>query len=98
RRQILEGKMLQVRVKGRVRITEEDVKAMYERQVREERRRREYRASWIVLRLVPASSAPAIAERRTLANELVKRARKGEDFTALAKAYSDDASTREQGG
>jgi len=98
RRQILEGKMLQARVKGRVRITEEDVKAMYERQLREERRRREYKPAWIVLRLAPGSSTTAVAERRALANELVKRARKGEAFATLAQAYSDDAPTREQGG
>jgi peptidyl-prolyl cis-trans isomerase SurA len=98
RRQLLEGKMLQLRVKGRVRITEEDVKAMFDRIVREERKRREYQARWIVLR-VPAGSSPAAeAERQDLAAELVKRARKGEDFGALAKQYSDDTKTRDAGG
>lgn len=98
RRQILEGKMLQLRVKGRVRITEEDVKAMFDRTVREERKKREYHASWIVLRILPGSSREALAERRALAADLVRRARKGEDFAALAKAYSDDTTTRAEGG
>jgi peptidyl-prolyl cis-trans isomerase SurA len=98
RRQVLEGKMLQIRVKGRVRITEEDVKAMYERTLREERRRREYHPTWIVLRLLPGSTREAMAERRELAKQLVQRARSGEDFASLARAYSDDSSTREQGG
>jgi peptidyl-prolyl cis-trans isomerase SurA len=98
RRQILEGKMLQIRVRGRVRITEEDVKAMYERALREDRRRREYHPAWIVLRLLPGSTREAIAERRELANQLVQRARQGEDFASLAKSYSDDGGTREQGG
>lgn len=98
RRQILEGKMLQLRVKGRVRITEEDVKAMYERSVKEERKKREYHASWIVLRILPGSSREALAERRALAVEVVRRARKGEDFAALARSYSDDTSTRPEGG
>jgi peptidyl-prolyl cis-trans isomerase SurA len=98
RRQILEGKMLQLRVKGRVRITEEDVKAMFERTVREERKKREYHASWIVLRILPGSSREALAERRALAAELVRRARKGESFATLAKAYSDDTTTRAEGG
>lgn len=98
RRQILEGKMLQIRVKGRVRITEEDVKAMFERTLREERRRREYHPTWIVLRILPGSSREAIAERRELASQLVQRARKGEDFASLAKSYSDDTATREHGG
>lgn len=97
RRQLLEGKMLQLRVKGRVRITEEDVKAMYERIVREERKRREYRARWIVLSVPFGSSREAVAERQALAQEIVRRARKGEDFGSLAKQYSDDAS-RDNGG
>src|SRR5262245_7587018 len=53
RRQIIEGKMLQLRVKGRVRITEEDIKTMYDRVLREERKLRNFHAAWVVLRLLP---------------------------------------------
>ncbi len=98
RRQILEGKMLQLRVKGRVRITEEDVKAMYEKTVREERKKREYHPSWIVLRILRGSSREALAERRALAADLVRRARAGAEFGELAKTYSDDTTTRADGG
>lgn len=98
RRQILEGKMLQLRVKGRVRITEEDLKAQFERSVREERRRREYRPAWVVLRILPGSSREAIEERKALASEIAARAARGEDFTALAAKYSDDPDTRDKGG
>ncbi len=97
-RQILEGKMLQLRVKGRVRITEEDVKAMYDRTLREERKVREFHPAWVVLRLVPGSSAAARAEREELAQQIVKRARRGESFEDLAKKYSDDTATRDAGG
>lgn len=98
RRQILEGKMLQLRVRGRVRITEDDVKAMYERSVREERKQSEYHPSWIVLQIVPGASAAVIEDRKKLAGEIVTRAREGEDFAMLAQAYSDETSTRDQGG
>jgi len=98
RRQVLEGKLLLLRVKGRVRITEEDVRSMYERSVREERRRREYRPAWIVLRVMPGSRPQAVQERQLLAEDLAQRARRGEDFAALAKQYSDDTSTRDNGG
>ncbi len=98
RRQLLEGKMLQLRVKGRVRITEEDVKAMYERTLREERKRREYRPLWIVLRVFPGSSPDAVAQRKALADLIVRRARAGEDFGAMATQYSDDTQTRNSGG
>lgn len=98
RRQILEGKMIQLRVKGRIRLTEEDVKTMYDRVLREERRLRDYHPAWIVLRLLPGSSEDATAERKALANEIVARARKGEDFGKLAALYSDDSATKESGG
>jgi peptidyl-prolyl cis-trans isomerase SurA len=98
RRQLLEGKMIQLRIKGRVRITEEDVKAMYERVLREERRRREYHARWIVLSIPWGSSREAAAERTALAAEIVRRARAREDFGSLAKSYSDDIGTRDSGG
>jgi peptidyl-prolyl cis-trans isomerase SurA len=98
RRQLLEGKMLQLRVKGRVRITEEDVKAMYERTLKEERKRREFRPRWIVLRVPVGSSREAVLERQALATEIVRRARAGEDFGSMAKLYSDDTRTRDIGG
>ncbi len=98
RRQLLEGKMLQLRVKGRVRITEEDVKAMWERTLREEKKRREYHPRWVVLAVPRGSSMAALAERQALAQEIVRRARAGEDFGLLAKRYSDDTKTRDAGG
>jgi peptidyl-prolyl cis-trans isomerase SurA len=99
RRQLLEGKMLQLRVKGRVRITEEDVKAMYERTLRDERKRREYEAAWIVLRIYPGSSADAIAQREALARQIVNEYRsQKKPFAELARLYSDDSATREKGG
>ena len=98
RRQIIEGKMIQLRVKGRVRITEEDIKTMYERVVREERKRREYHPAWIVLRMLPGASAQSNADRKALAEDIAARAKKGEDFAKLAALYSDDTATREVGG
>jgi peptidyl-prolyl cis-trans isomerase SurA len=76
RRQIIEGKMIQLRVRGRVRITEEDIKTMFDRVVREERKRREYHPSWIVLRILPGASDAAIAERKAQATEIAARARR----------------------
>lgn len=98
RRQILEGKMLQLRVKGKLRITEQDVESAFDRAVKAELRRRDYRPAWIVLRVYPGSSPEAEQERWALARDLAERARRGEDFSALARQFSDDANTREAGG
>ncbi|MCC6556250.1 MAG: SurA N-terminal domain-containing protein [Polyangiaceae bacterium] len=98
RRQLLEGKMLQLRVKGRVRITEQDVAVAFDRAVKEERKRREFHPAWIVLRILPGSSPEALEERWALARDLAARAAKGDDFGALARQFSDDTLTREAGG
>jgi peptidyl-prolyl cis-trans isomerase SurA len=98
RRQVLEGKMLSLRVKGRIRITEEEVRSAYQRALREERDRREYRPAWVVLRILPGSSPQAIAEREALAAEIAAKARAGEDFGELVKRFSDDSATRDRAG
>ncbi len=105
RRQILEGKLLQLRVRGRVRVTDDDVKSTYVRLVNAERRKLSYRLEWIVLRM-PADLGPAArTERETLAASLVTTARAGVDaygrtitFGTLARSFSDDTPTRSRGG
>jgi peptidyl-prolyl cis-trans isomerase SurA len=106
RRQILEGKLLQLRVRGRVRVTEDDIKATYLKLQRDERAQRlAYRLAWIVLRIPPNSSAAARLDREDLAERLVATARAGVDkhgnhieFEGLARAFSDDTPTRAVGG
>ncbi|HTJ82808.1 MAG TPA: peptidylprolyl isomerase [Polyangiaceae bacterium] len=98
RRQILEGKILSQRVRGRIRITEEDLKNAYKRSVREERERRQYRPAWIALRILPSSTPEAIQEREALAAEIHKQLEQGADFGELAAKYSDDTKSRDKGG
>jgi peptidyl-prolyl cis-trans isomerase SurA len=105
RRQILEGKLLQLRVRGRVRVTEDDIKVTYNKLQRDERARLGYRLQWIVLRMPPGISDLARADREDLAQRLVATARAGIDghgnvveFEALARSFSDDAPTRVLGG
>lgn len=98
RRQLLDGKLLELRVKGRVRVTDEDMRALYGRIVREERTQLGYSLRWIVLRMPQGSSAETVRARRALAERLVGEARAGGDFSAMARTYSDDRDTRESGG
>ncbi|HEU4404044.1 MAG TPA: peptidylprolyl isomerase [Polyangiaceae bacterium] len=98
RRQILEEKLINLRVLPRIRITPEDVRVGYQQLQREERRQLGFRAQWVVLRVPPGSSPEAREERRRLAEQLSAEARAGADFGALARRYSDDAPTRPEGG
>jgi peptidyl-prolyl cis-trans isomerase SurA len=98
RRQILEEKLMSLRVLPRIRITPEDVRLGYQQLQREERRQLAFRAQWLVLRVPPGSSAEAREERRRLAEQVAREARGGADFAALARRYSDDSPTRPKGG
>ena len=97
RRQVLEAKLMNLRLQGRIRITEEDLRSSYRRLVVEERRKLPYRAAWIKMN-IPAGGRDSAAKVRGQAEAIAEQARKGADFAALAKQYSDDASTRERGG
>ncbi len=105
RRQILEGKLLQLRVRSRVRITEEDVRTTYAKLVRAERAKLGYRLAWIVLRVAPSASTEVRADRSELAERIAATARAGVDnqgnrieFADLAQSFSDDTPTRFKGG
>jgi peptidyl-prolyl cis-trans isomerase SurA len=94
RRQVLEGKLVQLRVRGRVKVTDEDGKAAYARWLKESGAQVDVRI--LALR---SSPTPAIQQARALlADDLVKRARAGEDFCKLVTQYSDDTQTNQTCG
>jgi peptidyl-prolyl cis-trans isomerase SurA len=98
RRQLLETKLLSLRIQGRLRVTEEDVRQAYQRLVVEERRQLGFKAA-IIRVSAPHNLAPKeLKARRDEADRVVEAARHGEDFTLLARKYSDDATTKAQGG
>ncbi len=93
RRQVLDAKLMNLRLQGRIRITEDDLQAEYRDAVADERRRLSFRAAW--LHVPPQGGADA---QRDLAARIVREARAGADFAELVRAYSSDARTRSRGG
>jgi len=98
RRQLLETKLLNLRIQGRMRITDDDVRGAYQRLVLEERKQLAFRAAWIRIAAPHTLSATELKTRRAEADRIVTAARRGDDFTLLARKFSDDNSTRAQGG
>lgn len=98
RRQLLEAKLLNLRVQGRLRVTEDDLRATYQRIVVEERQKLAFRAEWIRVAIPASLPQREQAERRALVTRLAARARAGERFQALARAHSTDRATRDRGG
>jgi peptidyl-prolyl cis-trans isomerase D len=84
---------------ARVKVTEEELRDYYERakefyHVSGER----WRASHVLIRLEELADDEAREEKRILAESIADRARKGEDFAALARQYSEDPGSAVKGG
>jgi len=98
RRQVLEAKLINLRLQGRIRVTQDDLRTSYRRIVLEERRRLRYSASWIRIDAPRSGGTEALSRKRALVETLAVRARAGADFAELARRHSDDAQSRARGG
>lgn len=98
RRQLLEAKLLNLRVQGRLRVTEDDLRAMYADLVQQERARLPFRIAWIRIHAPRSAPEEELAQRRETAERLVQAARAGASFAELAEKHSSDETTRDKGG
>lgn len=94
RRQLLEGKLIQLRVRGRVRVTEQDARAAYTHAAREHEAQSPVDLRILVLQVAPGASQQQQLARRTLGEELSRRARAGDDFCELVLQHSEDPTTK----
>jgi peptidyl-prolyl cis-trans isomerase SurA len=93
RRQVLEGKLLQLRVRSRVRVTEQDAKAAYGEWLKETGSQALAEVRILAMRVPPGSDEAVEKARLLLAQNLVARAKAGEDFCQMVSEYSDDKAT-----
>lgn len=98
RRQVIQQKMANLRLQGRIRITEEDLKTTYRHLVLEERSQLDFRAAQLVIQVPAGASKATILAKRRLAMQLSQRANRGEDFRQLVQQYSEDEPSRKVGG
>jgi peptidyl-prolyl cis-trans isomerase C len=90
-------------LRSRVKITEDQVRAYYDEHADQLQRPEMVRASHILLATRDPLTGQELGEpereaKRRRALDLLERARKGEDFGALAREHSEDPGSREQGG
>jgi peptidyl-prolyl cis-trans isomerase SurA len=98
RRQILELKVLNTAVRSRIQITDDEVRAYYNTNARQLSGDKTAHLRQILIAVPPDAPADEIERRRKTAQKLVERARSGTSFVELAKSYSDDESTKSEGG
>ena len=94
RRQVLEGKLIQLRVRGRVRVTEQDARTAYERWLKEVTQQHPVDLKIIVLQIPPGATAQTAAVREALGQEIAIRAKRGDDYCELVTQFSEDPTTK----
>jgi peptidyl-prolyl cis-trans isomerase SurA len=94
RRQIVEGKLIELRVRPRVRVTDQDAHAAYQHWIQDVKEQQPVDVRLLALRIPAGSTKVQEAARMALGTELAERARRGEDFCQLVTQFSDDVQTR----
>jgi len=97
RRQLLRFRVLNIAVGSRVNISDDEVKAYYERHMKSGTNV-EVRASHVFVAIPDGADATVVKDKQAQAQKILDRAQAGEDFAKLARETSDDAATRADGG
>lgn len=92
RRQLAQMKLINLKVRSQVKVSDDEVKRRYAEAIAGEKGEEEVHASHILVMVSDASDAGAVEAARTRAASLADRAREGADFTALATDNSDGPS------
>ncbi len=86
RRQLIQRSMMELRLRGRINVTESDLRASYRQIALEERMQQPQRT--LALHLPMGRNAAERAKNRALGARLAKRAQQGEDLRTLIDQYS----------
>jgi parvulin-like peptidyl-prolyl isomerase len=98
KRQLLRLRAVNVLVRQRVSVSDEDVRTYYDKMMGRAAAVTEIHVRHILLRLPEHPDPKDMDEARRRAGELVARAQAGEDFAKLALGNSEDETTKDKGG
>jgi peptidyl-prolyl cis-trans isomerase SurA len=98
RRDLLKYKVLNLRVRGRVKVSDDEARQVYNNQVREVRATGTFEGAHILVAVPADARAVDIARLRGRAEDLARRLQAGESFADLARTESADAATAARGG
>lgn len=96
--EVLQLRVLQGRVRGRINITDADLQQAYRRAVREAAGQQVPTVAHVLVAFADDATPEQVEAARARAADVTRRARAGEDFGALARQHSDDTASRESGG
>ena len=84
--------------RDKVEVSQEEIKTYYEVNIDDFVIQEQVRARHLLIKVSPDADPQGVEEARKRAEEILARAKKGEDFASLAKKYSEDPPTAEKGG
>ena len=85
-------------IEDKVEITDEELRAYYEKHKDEYTRKEQVKARHILIKVPEGSDEKAWEHARKRLLDIKKKAEAGKDFGELAKMYSDDPGTKDRGG
>lgn len=95
---LLTQALLEQAVNKNIAVTDQEIKQYYDANKSEFQVPERVKASHILI-AVPADASDSVKkEKKARAEEILAKIKKGEDFSELAKQYSDDAATKNRGG
>ena len=94
RMQILSGKLVGAIVKGRIAVTDEEIKALYKQYYGEIENADEVQIAHILISFDPYEEEQALQK----ANKVAELAKSGSDFSKLVSEYSDDTFSKDKQG
>ena len=96
RREILKYRIINIAVGSKISVSDADVQSYYDRHMQSANL--QVRASHIFLAIPEGADTATAQEKEKQAQLLLQRAQSGEDFSRLAREYSEDPATRAEGG
>lgn len=97
KKQILRYRVINIAVGSKVAVSDNDVQSYYERHMKGGDNT-QVRASHIFVSIPEDADAVTLKAKQRFAHDLLARIKAGEDFAKLAKEFSQDPATREEGG
>jgi peptidyl-prolyl cis-trans isomerase C len=98
RKMLQQQRWLQSQLTGKAEVSDEEAKKFYEENKSEFEQPETVKASHILFRVNKEDSEDVVNQKLKAAQSAEARAKKGEDFTALAKELSEEPGAKESGG
>jgi peptidyl-prolyl cis-trans isomerase SurA len=95
--QIKRMRVINVAVGSKVTVSDNDVQGYYDRHIKSGNNT-QVKASHIFIAIPENADAATVIAKEAVARKLLNRAKAGEDFATLAKEFSEDPATRNEGG